>query len=115
MILEFNHKDINEFVSGNFKRKNNGRQFEAPEQLRDYLLEVETVVAGERIKVFREPVSPEEVEHEEKVLSRMTKAQLVAEAESRGVTVVPDSMTNKQIIEAILEAPVKGEEADVNN
>ncbi len=34
-------------------------------------------------------------------LSKMTKAQLVAHAESVGVTVVPDKMTNKQIIAAI--------------
>lgn len=34
-------------------------------------------------------------------LSKMTKAALVAEAEARGVTVVPDDMTKAQIIAAI--------------
>lgn len=34
-------------------------------------------------------------------LAKMTKAQLVAEAEACGVTVVPDEMTKAQIIEAI--------------
>jgi len=34
-------------------------------------------------------------------LSKMNKAQLVAEAESRGVAVVPDEMTKAQIIDAI--------------
>ncbi len=33
--------------------------------------------------------------------SKMKKAELVAEAEELGVEVVPDSMTNKQIIAAI--------------
>ncbi len=36
-----------------------------------------------------------------KPLAKMNKAELVAEAERLGVEVVPDSMTNKQIIEAI--------------
>lgn len=37
-------------------------------------------------------------------LSKMKKAELVVIAESVGVTVVPDSMTNKAIIEKILKA-----------
>jgi hypothetical protein len=110
MQLEFNHKDINEFVSGSFKAKNNGKVFEAPDQLRDYLLKVETVVSGERVLVFREPLAPEEIESEEKSLSRMTKAELVVEADKRGIEVVPDSQTKAEIITQILEAPVKGEE-----
>jgi len=35
-------------------------------------------------------------------LGKMSKAQLVAVAEKAGVSVTPDAMTNKQIIEAIL-------------
>ncbi len=40
-------------------------------------------------------------------LSKMTKAQLVAEAERIGVKVVPDTMTNKQIIAAIEKAEIR--------
>lgn len=35
-------------------------------------------------------------------LSKLSKAKLVAEAEKAGVKVTPDSMTNQQIIDAIL-------------
>jgi hypothetical protein len=50
-----------------------------------------------------EPAKPESPKQEVD-LSKMTKAQLVAEAERVGVTVVPDEMTKAQIVGAIEEA-----------
>ena len=43
----------------------------------------------------------------EKPLSRMSKAELVSTAQEEGVSVTPDSMTNKQIIDAIEAARAK--------
>lgn len=53
----------------------------------------------------RQPVSAVEPDTtaEPKKLSKMKKAQLVAYAEEIGCTVVPDGMTNAQIIKAIEE------------
>lgn len=66
------------------------------ESLVDAPVEVETVDAsGETETVVAEPV---EIPH---VTPKMSKAELVAVAESAGVEVVPDSMTKAEIIEAI--------------
>lgn len=47
-------------------------------------------------------------------LGKMKKAELVAIAEGRRIAVVPDAMTNKQIIEAIMSAQdsVQNDNAD---
>lgn len=46
----------------------------------------------------------EAVSYTREELGKKKKAELVAIAEGRNVEVVPDAMTNKQIIEAILSA-----------
>ena len=54
--------------------------------------------------VEAEPAKLESPKSESADLSKMTKAQLVAEAERLGVTVVPDEMTKAQIVAAIEDA-----------
>lgn len=64
-------------------------------------VEVETVDAkGETEPVLVESVE-DEVEEAPRVSLSMTKAELVAVAEDRGITVVPDTMTKADIIAAI--------------
>ena len=54
--------------------------------------------------------SPKLVDEQTVDLSKLNKAQLIAEAEKRGVTIVPDEMTRAQIIEAIEAAAGAGKE-----
>ena len=55
---------------------------------------------GPFLEAFEKPVT-DTVTAEEIPLSKMSKAELVAHAESIGVNTVPDSMTKKDIIELI--------------
>lgn len=80
---------------------------------RNYIAEVDggslrggpkTPPAEEAQEVVNAPVEDIDDHESAKPLSKMNKAELAAHAVSIGVNVVPDSMTNKEIIAAIEEA-----------
>lgn len=77
--------------------------FEKPKAV---VVEAEIIETEEDVAAEFEPVSDlfDEGEPEEQVPSlKMTKAELVAAAEERGIEVVPDAMTKAEILAAIEE------------
>jgi len=108
MNLKFAHPQINEYATGNFYFKNDGKAFEVDAVMGRELLWAKASVDGEMVNVFEEAGKPAVADEPDTVESLAKRGRKELEAMAKEAGLDGDSYTNKQELAAAILA-AKGE------